>query len=456
MKNKVKIRIFVCCAFFALFFGFKLPIVAADDVDMEAPTMDGVIGIAEWMNADVYETFFIDAENTDGNIDANNSLYIGEDDDNLYIGLDLNSDQSPNTTGEWVGVWLNTNNRTFDNGREWESYLDNGTESFIYNVEDDSIWDPWKDDGSMGEVSRDFQDESEVQTIAGTTSDGIFELNNGGNPYVVESNASSVIWINFAVNMSDWFGYQKDLQVNMIEQFVIYVGSNLSAPIHSQNLLIWYPNGTYNEYDPAQNIALPTNSGLNSSTTYIDSSNKSSDNLFRFSLVLDHQGDFEVIYDVIRIRMVLNQTNNPADFYFSPYTTLNNAQINYSFTGSPINASAHRQFEIKIPKSELEHYNSTNELGIIVGGYGTLNFANKNYWSYSIDLQTLPGEKSDEYIYFNMSESGGLPPSSPVITTQNQTINTSSILIDWNTVTDATVSTLHQWYVKCDNEYYES
>ena len=100
----------------------------------------------------------------------------------------------------------------------------------------------------------------------------------------------------------------------------------------------------------------------------------------------------ELTLDIVRISMIRNATNDPADlpYVYLPVSSINNAEISYGFTGSALNASNHRQFEIKIPKSELEHYNSINELGIIVGGYGTLNFPGKDYWVYSSDINTIP------------------------------------------------------------------
>ncbi|GAH09586.1 unnamed protein product, partial [marine sediment metagenome] len=59
--------------------------------------------------------------------------------------------------------------------------------------------------------------------------------------------------------------------------------------------------------------------------------------------------------------------------------------------------------EFSIPKSELEHYDSNEELGIIIGGYGTLGYINgSNFWVFStIDYRQYI-EDNSYYNYYNM------------------------------------------------------
>ena len=81
-------------------------------------TIDGNISSGEWDDAAHIEQWYMDAdeENTDGN----NYMYLTEDATYLYIGLDLCSDTTNDGTGEWVGVWLNTNQTQFFN-ESWQS-----------------------------------------------------------------------------------------------------------------------------------------------------------------------------------------------------------------------------------------------------------------------------------------------------------------------------------------------
>ena len=59
-------------------------------------------------------------------------------------------------------------------------------------------------------------------------------------------------------------------------------------------------------------------------------------------------------------------------------------------------------FEFGIPKSSLEHYDSDQDIGIMIGGYGTLSFTNSSYWVYSKDIHLFTEEQSKDYYYYNM------------------------------------------------------
>ncbi|MHA1884482.1 MAG: hypothetical protein ACW96S_05480, partial [Promethearchaeota archaeon] len=140
---------------------------------MQGVTIDGVLNDAEWANLDVDVSIFLDIDDVGNPPDADgyNNLYIGEDATNLYIGLDLTSDRTGGTNGEWVGVWLNTNNRSFINYIEWESYLNNGTESLVYDVENDRNWEFLSDTigGSLSRVNDDSEYAATYGTISGNT-----------------------------------------------------------------------------------------------------------------------------------------------------------------------------------------------------------------------------------------------------------------------------------------------
>ena len=64
----------------------------------------------------------------------------------------------------------------------------------------------------------------------------------------------------------------------------------------------------------------------------------------------------------------------------SAYSSISNYDIQWRFGTSANNASDHRMFEIRIPKTELEHYNASEEIGIIIGGYGTMTIPNEVFW----------------------------------------------------------------------------
>ena len=137
---------------------------------MTGVTVDGTITEAEWEGLDWKVPFYLDIDDVGNPPDADgfNYFYLGEDLSNLYVGLDLCSDRTGGTNGEWVGVWLNTNNQTFSNYDEWESKLDDGVESLVYDVENDLVWE-FLSNGIGGSLSR-VNDESEYIATYGSIS----------------------------------------------------------------------------------------------------------------------------------------------------------------------------------------------------------------------------------------------------------------------------------------------
>ena len=90
-----------------------------------------------------------------------------------------------------------------------------------------------------------------------------------------------------------------------------------------------------------------------------------------------------------------------------PLSSIKNYQIDWGFGPSTGNSTDHRMFEISIPKSELEQYKSYKELGIAVGGYGTLAIVGTNWWAFSKVNTHIPYLESSQYNYYEMK---GSPP----------------------------------------------
>ena len=71
---------------------------------MTGIVMDGIIEEDEWSDADWKVGFYLDIDDV-GNppdTDGMNYMYLGEDENNIYLGLDLLSDKTGEITGEWV------------------------------------------------------------------------------------------------------------------------------------------------------------------------------------------------------------------------------------------------------------------------------------------------------------------------------------------------------------------
>jgi hypothetical protein len=98
----------------------------------------------------------------------------------------------------------------------------------------------------------------------------------------------------------------------------------------------------------------------------------------------------------------------------SAYSSISNYDIQWSFGTSANNASNHRMFEMKIPKTELEHYDADEEIGIIVGGYGTMTFPNELFWVFGVSNNSIRHQQDQNYYYYNMFGVVA-PPQSPAI-----------------------------------------
>jgi hypothetical protein len=130
--------------------------------------------------------------------------------------------------------------------------------------------------------------------------------------------------------------------------------------------------------------------------------------------------------DMVRFMASTNRTMSLADGFLNPpFSTINDYEIAWSFGPSENNASDHRSFEIKIPKVELQGYDTDTDLGIFAAGYGTLiSFPNTHNWVYANGITTgIPEEDTSKYFYFDMPLKGVI--STTTTTTGPDTTPTS-------------------------------
>jgi len=384
---------------------------ALANLEMNPPNIDGLIGDTEWTGLDIDDTFYIYADTSDGNIDGDNRLLIGEDEENLYIGLDLNSDQTVDPSSEWVGIWLNTNNSTFSDEYEWARHMNDGVESLIVNVSSMELWEPWGDP-SFPEMDQYIFTEEDVLTPA-IYSDyyGVYgDLESNDDSYYGLNSTSSIGYevtrLDIEYNISTFYGNLFDEYTDHIQGIRFNLGSILNSTINSHRVVAWKPDGTLDLDDPNQYFSGTTIGGsIDYWNGYFNSGNLTSDNILKISLIANSSLDFEVLYEYLHCYIETDSLNHGSyddDLINRPFSTILNAEYAYGFGPSSLNSTDHRQFEFKIPKSELEHYDSNQELGIIVGGYGTLSFDGKDYWVYSEDMLWINEEDSTTYIYYDM------------------------------------------------------
>jgi hypothetical protein len=147
---------------------------------------------------------------------------------------------------------------------------------------------------------------------------------------------------------------------------------------------------------------MSTSSSFHLENYEIGIGNITSDRLLRFSLIANNSDPFKTSINQMAFPQYRNFTHW-AGHVQTPYSTIKNYQIAWGFGPSPNNASDHRMFELSIPISELELYDDNGDIGIIVGGYGTLGYINgSNFWVFSeVDFHQYV-EDSSYYMYYRM------------------------------------------------------
>ncbi|TFH00390.1 MAG: hypothetical protein E4H14_19695 [Candidatus Thorarchaeota archaeon] len=357
-----------------------------------------------------------DAENTDGN----NYMYLTEDANYVYIGLDLCSDTTDNGADEWVGVWLITNqaqffNESYQRPTEWYAALNNGAESLVHDVEKDQTM-PFIDE--EGESSLYYLFPGYWFGVNGTVDGDSDEIVYNDDVYLnvtSEYNGTHYITrLDYHIDFYDYFNVFNDTFVDHVYRVALDISSLHNVTVDEHFLSVSDFEGNLNPL-----VKQDLGTGTSETTHYldIDSEYFTTENETILSMNTVSDAPFNSSYDYTSIRFYYNYTTNIGEHSAYPHSSIQSYDIEWSFGPSENNATNHRQFEIKIPKSELEGYEMDTDLGIIVGGYGTLtSFPNTHNWVYANDTNMyLPEESSIYYNYYSM------PLKGQIITTETTT-----------------------------------
>jgi len=419
-QNKLKNLVFPIIILNLMIFS----IYSMGNPPMKNVLIDGEINVDEWADADWKIPFYLNVDNNPDyngkiNVDGYNFLYIGEDSDNLYLALDLCGDRSDNVTGEWVGVWLNTANRVYDNYFDWVEFFDDGVETLLYDIEKNQIWEYFTNTYLLHwyDVNNDSEYVAHYGTIEGNRDNFMYSLNPDFNITSETIGSDELYWLNFSIDMTKWVYMEQELDV--IQYIQILTDSRNSVVLNDHKLVLWNSDGSFPSLnDPHQVISLNTLTSYDENVYEYGVGNLTADKKLQFSLIGNNSGPFKTSFNRLHFRFLANYTNW-AGHVRVPYSTIANYQIEWSFGPSPNNATDHRMFEFSIPKTELELYDANEELGIIVGGYGTLSYINgSNFWVFSVIDHHQYVEDSTYYNYYDMkglSESKGVISGYPLI-----------------------------------------
>ncbi|MCE7734662.1 MAG: hypothetical protein GPJ54_07290 [Candidatus Heimdallarchaeota archaeon] len=424
--------------------------------------------IDEWLNPVAIDEFYLDLDNSGdpNNLDGNNYLYVDEDPENLYIALDLPSDQTNDTNGEWISLALNTNTSFTDSWSNWADNFNKGSESLVYDVDNNQVWDPF---GSFSTTQLYLGDAPDANVNAEYGS--IVYRSNGGmadysqiysdplyNYWVNQTSepVASEHWskIDFNFNLTrlvtvgaDASVYTTNELLKLMDNFSLSINLRHNVSVLSSEAKMWYPDGSHSFSGYSRDILLNTNTSFTSFDIPFDKAIMD-EKVFRFSLFTRNDVAFKTIVDLFTIKYDRPSDNPP----YPPnngygddkigQSSIKNFEIAFNFTSSENNASDHRIFEFKIPKSELEGYNSDSDLGIYVGGYGTASFVGSNYWAYD-GINPVPDDvysfDSARYHYYQMPLKN--PPDGFIL---SSLVNDHSVDLSWTASVNADNYTLFQ------------
>jgi len=403
--------------------------------------IDGNLSAGEWSAAEHKIRWYMDADPT--NSDGYNYMYIDEDQDYLYVALDLCSDQTNDETGEWIGLWLNTN-ETYTNSSSvgpWEAALNDGLESLIFDV-DNGIEMPFFDPNGLLSGSQHFLQSLEpLIEKNGTFSGDLADITTGGDGLLAnmtsEYNGTHYIYrLDVDLDIAELHYDFGELRANHTTSLDFQIQHFSNVTIDEHYLSMRDSSGTLD----LQESTIPINTGTSPVTEYLRglSGNFTTDGMALFSIVGINSGPFKTSFDFMRVgTMFSNITNLQGTNYVvgHPFTTLETYEFDWSFGPSENNASDHRSFEIKIPKSQLEGYDTDNDLGVLVGGYGTLSaFPNTHNWVLQNGTHTgILYENTTAYYYYDMSIEE--PPSTTTTTTTTSGTSTTTTTTSTGTTT---------------------
>jgi len=412
----------LCLSMFSVSFAAQVP-KTSGSAPMQNIVVDGIINEAEWTDGDWKVEFYLNIDDAFNppDKDGNNYMYLGEDVTNFYIGLDLCSDQTANLTDEWVGVWLNVNNRSIGSQTDWISYLDNGTESLLHDVENDKVFPFFRNQYTGLYGGYDINNDGEYNAIYGTTQGNYTLFDWQPVPYFnitsELSTGNNLTRLDFSVDIKEWFSSFPEIHAEAVNEIKFELKSRSDTTIADNKLVFWYNNGTMNSNDPLQTRTINKGASFLVESFNYGPANLSSEYIMKFSILGNNDAPFTTQFEYLEFTIRYNYTNTFGGALMSAYSSISNYNIEWSFGTSANNASNHRMFEISIPKTELEHYNASKEIGIIIGGYGTMSFPHEVFWVFGNFSKSIRPQLYENYKYYDMfgCVAPPLPPQNPII-----------------------------------------
>lgn len=395
------------------------------------PKIDGIISSGEYDKTNWKVGEYFDVNTTNNNTAGFNYFYVGQDTSNVYVAIDLCSDVQNTTSGEMVSVWLNTLNRSFGLGapfgsynNSWYDYRNNGTENFVYDVQNgwikpyttntDSYYDAWINNASSTLAANLTMGTQ----FPNTPNTGDWSHTNTVNHYwygAVSADGGSgtmfydKVTLNFTVDLATYFQYRTEFLsqiMNTISNASINIYTwvedggmgkidNTDMTYSSVNVI---GNGTNNNAPLVMNKAISDN---DYTKINVEKSAFASGKL-QFSVELYNESawyateELRLFIDSLHISFNINGTDDT--YGTSTIRNATNYDFAYAFGGSPNSAIPHRMYELKVAKSELENYTDDGTLGVFIQGTGEMNFNQQQTWQFTV------GTQKEYFIIFIISD----------------------------------------------------
>jgi hypothetical protein len=230
----------------------------------------------------------------------------------------------------------------------------------------------------------------------------------------VLSGGDHITQLDFSIDTKGWFSLFPEFYADALNEMNFLVECKNDIGINDHKVVFWYNDGTMNPNDPLQTRSINNGVGYFPESFNYGVGNLSTDDVVKFSIIGNNSASFTTNFVQVEFSIRYNYTNTFGGALLSSYSSISTYDIQWSFGPSANNVSNHRMFEIKIPKSELEHYDADEDIGIIVGGYGTMSFPNEVFWAFGEFNTSIRNQRHENYNYYNMFGIDA-PPTNPAV-----------------------------------------
>ncbi|MBD3353652.1 MAG: hypothetical protein GF364_19365 [Candidatus Lokiarchaeota archaeon] len=412
------------------------------------PTIDGKIKGFEWRDADHKIGFWLNLNNSidtstgTNNIDCYNYLYVGEDKNNYYIGVDLCGDRTNNIEGEWIGLYLANNLPSYTNEFALYAMQNYGFENIEFNVSngqpvseniDDSfsIFDssyevPIIDNADDIEISLG-NSEGEINYMWDFEGQRLVLNSEQVNPAGGYPEAEYAV-MDFSVNITDKMpdGFESlcasylnridiNFQIGCDLEVTTFESQDDDFAEKMQVALMIHDGMHFDisdlEYASADKRAWAWNSAstVSRDETIVFGDYNDTTGMLYFSLLCQNalnstdDTSFEIFIERMSLDIYFN--NIMLNNYWDTSVSSSNYEISYTFDKSPNCEIAHRMFEYRVSKSEFP--SNTNKLFVFLAGYGTAAVEGSDFWTFPIDglstYNTFP-ENTENFLELPMGK----------------------------------------------------